>query len=232
MSRPRTSTPRMASFTSSTHAGALFLREKQAVALKAAPDTRRFPGIVSPLALILVVILVLSLLGGGYGFPSGKPVWHPHEPGDCVKEKSGWPRLPICSPTGDSGGSSRPGTRKSPMSRSAACARRPRRASRASLKNLSPLEFLGRPADLMPPPRRHRHRYHGVCAPNHSLRRAVTALAIGNASNASAPAARRPTGTDSCRPMTIGMRSNERPTTCRPSSSTPGDAVDPEALRT
>ena len=32
----------------------------------------------------------------------------------------------------------------------------------------------------MPPPRKHRHRYHGVFAPNHKLRRAVTALAIGN----------------------------------------------------
>ena len=32
-------------------------------------------------------------------------------------------------------------------------------------------------ADLVPPPRKHRHRYHGVFAPNHKLRRAVTALA-------------------------------------------------------
>jgi hypothetical protein len=35
-------------------------------------------------------------------------------------------------------------------------------------------------ADLVPPPRKHRHRYHGVFAPNHKLRRAVTSLAIGN----------------------------------------------------
>jgi hypothetical protein len=34
--------------------------------------------------------------------------------------------------------------------------------------------------NLVPPPRKHRHRYHGVFAPNHKLRRAVTALAIGN----------------------------------------------------
>ncbi|MBL6831062.1 MAG: transposase zinc-binding domain-containing protein, partial [Pirellulales bacterium] len=33
---------------------------------------------------------------------------------------------------------------------------------------------------FVPPPRKHRHRYHGVFAPNHKLRRAVTALAIGN----------------------------------------------------
>ncbi|MCX7414950.1 MAG: hypothetical protein NTY25_00430 [Planctomycetia bacterium] len=32
----------------------------------------------------------------------------------------------------------------------------------------------------MPPPRKHRHRYQGVFAPNHKLRPAVTALAIGN----------------------------------------------------
>jgi hypothetical protein len=45
---------------------------------------------------------------------------------------------------------------------------------------LSPVDFLDRLADLVPPPRKHRHRYHGVFAPNHTLRRAVTALAIGN----------------------------------------------------
>jgi hypothetical protein len=45
---------------------------------------------------------------------------------------------------------------------------------------LTPFEFLDRLADLVPPPRKHRHRYHGVFAPNHRLRRAVTALAIGN----------------------------------------------------
>ena len=46
--------------------------------------------------------------------------------------------------------------------------------------DLSPFEFLDRLADLVPPPRKHRHRYHGVFAPNHKLRRAVTSLAIGN----------------------------------------------------
>jgi hypothetical protein len=44
----------------------------------------------------------------------------------------------------------------------------------------SPVEFLDRLADVVPPPRKHRHRYHGAFAPNHKLRRAVTALAIGN----------------------------------------------------
>ena len=45
---------------------------------------------------------------------------------------------------------------------------------------LAPLEFLDRLADLVPPPRKHRHRYHRVFAPNHKLRKAVTAMAIGN----------------------------------------------------
>ena len=45
---------------------------------------------------------------------------------------------------------------------------------------LTPFEFLDRLADLVPPPRKHRHRYHGVFAANHRLRKAVTALAIGN----------------------------------------------------
>ena len=44
----------------------------------------------------------------------------------------------------------------------------------------SPLKFLDRLADLVPPPRKHRHRYHGVFAANHKLRKAVTALAIAN----------------------------------------------------
>ena len=39
------------------------------------------------------------------------------------------------------------------------------------------LSFSPRLADLIPQPRRHRHRYHGVFAPNHPLRPAVTALA-------------------------------------------------------
>ena len=42
---------------------------------------------------------------------------------------------------------------------------------------LTPLEFLDKLAALIPPPRRHRHRYHGVLAPNAPLRQAVTAYA-------------------------------------------------------
>jgi hypothetical protein len=40
---------------------------------------------------------------------------------------------------------------------------------------LSPFEFLDRLADLVPRPRKHRHRYHEVFAPNHKHRSAVTA---------------------------------------------------------
>jgi len=42
---------------------------------------------------------------------------------------------------------------------------------------LSALEFLDRLANLLPPPRIHRHRYHGVFAPNAPLRPLVTARA-------------------------------------------------------
>jgi len=42
---------------------------------------------------------------------------------------------------------------------------------------LTPLELLNRLASLIPPPRRHRHRYHGVLAANSSWRAQVTALA-------------------------------------------------------
>lgn len=59
---------------------------------------------------------------------------------------------------------------------------RRRRASAPDTEDvirLSPLEFLDRLADVIPPPHRHRHRYHCVFAPNHPLRPACTALAIG-----------------------------------------------------
>ena len=42
---------------------------------------------------------------------------------------------------------------------------------------LTPVEFLDRLAALVPPPRKHRHRYHGVLAPHSPLRPAVAAYA-------------------------------------------------------
>jgi len=44
---------------------------------------------------------------------------------------------------------------------------------------LTPLELINRIAQLVPPPRTHRHRYYGVLAPNSPLRAAVTAMAQG-----------------------------------------------------
>jgi hypothetical protein len=54
-------------------------------------------------------------------------------------------------------------------------ARKSTRPGANGVVELSPFEFLDRLADLVPPPRKHRHRYHVVFAPNHKLRRAVTA---------------------------------------------------------
>lgn len=42
---------------------------------------------------------------------------------------------------------------------------------------LTPFEFLDRLCQLTPPPRVHRHRYHGVIAPNSPLRARVIASA-------------------------------------------------------
>ena len=42
---------------------------------------------------------------------------------------------------------------------------------------LTPLEFIQRLGALIPPPKSHRDRHHGVLAPNAKLRGAVTALA-------------------------------------------------------
>jgi len=58
--------------------------------------------------------------------------------------------------------------------------RKSTRPGASGVVELSPFDFLDRLADPVPPPRKHRHRYHGVFAPNHKLRSTVTALAIGN----------------------------------------------------
>ncbi len=63
--------------------------------------------------------------------------------------------------------------------------------------SLTPLELLDRLAALIPPPRRHRHRYHGVLAPHAPLRAAVTAYgrdatATAAPAHAATPAASAP----------------------------------------
>jgi hypothetical protein len=50
-------------------------------------------------------------------------------------------------------------------------------AGRTALR-LSALEFLDRLANLLPPPRIHRHRYHGVFAPNAPLRPLISPLPL------------------------------------------------------
>jgi hypothetical protein len=60
---------------------------------------------------------------------------------------------------------------------------RGRKSTRSGVNGVvefTPFEFLDRLADLVPPPRKHRHCYHGVFALNHLLRPAVTALAVAN----------------------------------------------------
>jgi hypothetical protein len=64
---------------------------------------------------------------------------------------------------------------------------KPDPSGRTALR-LSALEFLHRLATILPPPRIHRHRYHGVFAPNAPLRPLVTARAQeDNALAAEAP---------------------------------------------
>jgi hypothetical protein len=64
---------------------------------------------------------------------------------------------------------------------------------------LTPAEFLDHLALLVPPPRKHRHRYHGVLAPNAPLRSAVTAYAglpVSRPSSAPTAAEAKPTLTE------------------------------------
>jgi hypothetical protein len=53
---------------------------------------------------------------------------------------------------------------------------KPQSDGRTDLR-LTPLELIDQLAALIPPPRLHRHRYHGVLAPNSPQRPQVTALA-------------------------------------------------------
>jgi len=71
---------------------------------------------------------------------------------------------------------------------------------------LTPLELLDRLAALIPPLRRHRHRYFGVLAPNAPLRSAVTALA---GPQAETPAAQTPAAAAGAAPPAAASASAE-----------------------
>jgi hypothetical protein len=89
-------------------------------------------------------------------------------------------------------------------------------AGRTALR-LSALEFLDRLAKILPPPRIHRHRYHGVFAPNAPLRPLVTARAQeDNALAAELPGPPLPLPT----PPTVSSPTSEAPPP-RPSDTAP-----------
>lgn len=73
---------------------------------------------------------------------------------------------------------------------------------------LTPLELLDRLAALIPPPRRHRHRYFGVLAPNSPLRAEVSALA---GPQAETPAAQTRLRRPGQRPPAPASASAQRP---------------------
>ena len=54
---------------------------------------------------------------------------------------------------------------------------------------LDPLDFIARLAALVPPPRRHLSRYHGVLAPHSSLRALITPAGRGKGSQRTASTA-------------------------------------------
>ena len=62
-----------------------------------------------------------------------------------------------------------------PSGRVVVSLKRPLRDGRTALA-FTPIDFLRRLATLIPPPRRHLTRYHGVFAPNHHLRAAICAV--------------------------------------------------------
>jgi len=69
---------------------------------------------------------------------------------------------------------------------------------------LEPLDFLARLAALVPPPRVHLTRFHGVFAPHAALRAAITPASRGRGAHRRATAAERPT------PRHVAMRWAQR----------------------
>jgi hypothetical protein len=62
---------------------------------------------------------------------------------------------------------------------------------------LDPLDFIARLAALVPPPRRHLTRYHGVLALHSSLRALITPAGRGKGGSAQ-PAPRRALSSQAC----------------------------------
>jgi len=98
---------------------------------------------------------------------------------------------------------------------------KPDPAGRTALR-LSALEFMDRLATILPPPRIHRHRYHGVFAPNAPLRPLVTARAQED--NALAPQLPGP-------PLPLPAASTASPPKSEPPAAQPPDTVPPRPSR-
>jgi hypothetical protein len=72
--------------------------------------------------------------------------------------------------------------------------------------SLTPLELIDHLAALIPPPRRHRHRYHGVLAPNSPLHAAAVAFGRDAADDLSACAEANPPSAAPLRNMRSPVR--------------------------
>ncbi|MBP9603126.1 MAG: transposase [Chromatiaceae bacterium] len=112
----------------------------------------------------------------------------------------------------------------------------PQRDGRTALSP-TPLAFIDHLAALIPPPRRHRHRYHGVLAPHAPLRLAATADGRPSRRTPARPAARPPGTTRPSWPYQTGTPlPNRNPTSstsrCRGSRlPSPDRAGDVHVLR-
>ena len=102
-----------------------------------------------------------------------------------------WRRLALCA--------AHESRRATGQCRRPAGARAGEQGTRPTLQARINARPVSRLADLVPPPRKHRHRYHGVFAPSHKLRRAVTTLAKREHRHATRRRDRRACGQYSCR---------------------------------
>ena len=73
---------------------------------------------------------------------------------------------------------------------------------------MSPMEFMQRLAALVPRPRLHRIRFHGVLAPNAKLRSLVVPLVVPPGPSAQAEAATEAAAAAECEAETVQVRPN------------------------